>query len=209
MGKFTGINEVNLAVLFLRKIAVYNFIRGDNECSLELQYEHHLNRNSFNFTSGKFGGADSEMLCVQSVDGQLSFFNQQQAQLEVQLPDFYLPGPVVYSEKTDSVIICNTSFEIESYSFTTLNSLAATGKQQDLTNWVCNIGEQAFHMVYHANKNPMGRKKINSLVAVGDQTMFIIDEETGKILFQKRYDFSPSCIKIYHNERGSEIYTAN
>jgi len=40
----------------------------------------------------------------------------------VQLPDFYLPGPVIYAEQSDSILISNTALEIESFKYSTLNA---------------------------------------------------------------------------------------
>jgi hypothetical protein len=112
---------------------------------------------------GKFGGSEQEMFCIQSVDGFLSFFSQETEHMVVQLPDFYLPGPFVYSAKSDSIIISNTAFEIESYRYSVLNAQANQNKKV-VPNWVCNIGEQAFHMLYHKNKNT----KKNDIVILGD-----------------------------------------
>ena len=44
---------------------------------------------------------------------------------------------------------------------------------------------------------------------MGEQTIFILNETSGKIRYQKWLDYGPSCMKIYHNEKGSEIYTAD
>lgn len=33
--------------------------------------------------------------------------------MEVTLPDFYLPGPILYAKHSDSLVISNTNFEIE------------------------------------------------------------------------------------------------
>lgn len=96
--------------------------------------------------------------------------------MTVELPDFFLPGPLIYSPQTDSIILSNTSFEIEAYRYSTLNALAGKDKKL-LPDWVCNIGEQAFHIVHHYNKNT--RK--NDVVVVGDQTVFILNETSGKI----------------------------
>ena len=87
-----------------------------------------------------------------------------------------------------------------------LNSMASQSNKIQ-PEWVCNIGEQAFHMIYHKNKNT--GQKVNDIVVVGDQSMFIINEGTGKLKYSRRYDYSPSCIKVYHNDKGSEIYTGN
>jgi hypothetical protein len=79
----------------------------------------------------------------------LSFFKQDQSEMKVELPDFFLPGPIIYSSVTDSIILSNSSLEIEAYRYSTLNAKAGQDKSKLLPDWICNIGEQAFHIVYH------------------------------------------------------------
>lgn len=49
-------------------------------------------------------------------------------------------------------------------------------------------------MVYHFNKI----SKKQDIVVVGDQTLFIVDESNGRIRYQRRLEYTPSCIKTYH-----------
>jgi hypothetical protein len=49
-------------------------------------------------------------------------------------------------------------------------------------------------MIYHVNKT----LKKNDIVVVGEQTFFIINESDGKIRYQRRLEYTPSCIKTYH-----------
>lgn len=44
------------------------------------------------------------------------------------------------------------------------------------------------------------------IVVVGTQTLFIITEGGGKLRYQRRLDYPPSCIKTYHLNHASEIY---
>ena len=55
-------------------------------------------------------------------------------------------------------------------------------------DWTCNIGEQAFHMNYHKNKNT----KKYDIVVVGTQTLYILTEGAGAIRYQRRLDYPPS-----------------
>ena len=54
----------------------------------------------------------------------------------------------------------------------------------------------------HANN--ISLKK--DIVVVGEQTVFILNETDGKIRYQRRLDFNPSCIKTYHVPRNKDIY---
>ena len=51
----------------------------------------------------------SELICVQSMDGQLSFFHYDSAMFTCFLPDFLLPGPLGYIPQTDSLVTVNSS----------------------------------------------------------------------------------------------------
>ena len=61
------------------------------------------------FDSGK------DFICVQSMDGMLSFFEQESFAFGRFLPGFLLPGPLAYVAKTDSFITCSTAKQVESY----------------------------------------------------------------------------------------------
>ena len=48
-------------------------------------------------------------------------------------------------------------------------------------------------------------KKID-IVALGETTLFVLSEH-GKIRYQRRLDFTPSCIQTYHlKQTGADIY---
>jgi hypothetical protein len=68
--------------------------------------------------------------------------------------------------------------------------------------WVTNIGEQANQIVIHANN--ISQKK--DLVVVGEQTIYILNESDGRIRYQRRLEYTPSCIKTYHVPRNKDIY---
>lgn len=203
IGKYGDENENLLAVLHSRTLNIYSVETNKDTTSLILVYRHELSRNSFNLTQGVFGKAHNELIWVQSVDGLLTIINKDSIQLEISLPDFYLPGPFIYAKESDSFIISNTNFEIECYRYSTLNMHVNTGKDKKIKpDWIWNIGEQAFHMHYHKNKNT----KKHDIVIVGTQTLFILSEGAGKLRYHRRLDYPPSWIKTYHLGNASEIY---
>ena len=61
------------------------------------------------------GTANKDFLCVQSMDGQLSFFEQDHASFTRQLKNCMLPGPICYCDKTDSIITASSELQVESY----------------------------------------------------------------------------------------------
>lgn len=54
-----------------------------------------------------------ELMCVQSMDGQLAFFHQDSPMFTCFLPDFLLPGPLDYILYTDSLITVNSAHVLQ------------------------------------------------------------------------------------------------
>eukprot|EP00347_Sterkiella_histriomuscorum_P008020 403346677 len=206
IGKFSYACDYSLAILHLRKIVIAQITSTDQFSNYRVIYEHSFDRNAYNFISGTFGKSQKQIICVQSVDGALFFYEHETLLYQIQLPDFLIPGPLIYASAVDSIIITNTNLELESYRFQSLqaftnNNIASQKQmQQDeqssrlQPDWTCNIGEQAHHLVYHDNKI----SKRNDIVVVGEQSFFIVQESDGNIRYQRRLEYTPSCIKTYH-----------
>lgn len=75
----------------------------------------HMNLLLINFS---FLGKD--FLCVQSLDGTVSFFEQESFAFTRFLPNFLLPGPICYIPRTDSFITVSSSWQVESYKYQVL-----------------------------------------------------------------------------------------
>lgn len=39
-------------------------------------------------------------------------------------------------------------------------------------------------------------------MVVGEQTFFVLNEADGKIRYQRRLEYTPSCLKVYHTGKG-------
>ena len=90
-------------------------ILGD-QVRLVLAYEHQLQRSAFCMVLGPFGGVNGrDFLCVQSLDGTLSFFEQETFAFIRFLPGFLLPGPLVFLPHTDSFLTVTSSRHVETY----------------------------------------------------------------------------------------------
>lgn len=117
-------------------------VEHGNHFTLNLVYEHILDRTSYSFTYGPFGGIKGTMsrifyntvlvccnnevdlissgkdfICVASMDGMLSFFEQEMFAFGRFLPGFLLPSPVQYVAKTDSFVTCSSSRVVECYKY--------------------------------------------------------------------------------------------
>lgn len=95
----------------------------------------------------------TEQICVQSVDGALYFIDDESILFKIQLADFLVPGPLVYSAEVDYLIIANSNMEIEAYSYQSMKAFtnndldqqkeqqANDDKKKMEPSWVTNIGE--------------------------------------------------------------------
>ena len=61
--------------------------------------------------------SDRDFMCVQSMDGMLSFFEQESYAFGRFLPGFLLPGPLSYIAKTDSFLTVSSSRLVEAYKY--------------------------------------------------------------------------------------------
>ena len=128
-----------MAILHPRTLSVYTIQKGTNPSAanstykpevpsnnksrnvfdsyqLVLMYQHKLARSAFSLTVGHFGGViNKDFMCVQSIDGAISIFEQESYTFSRFLPDFLLPNPIVYVDRTDSLVTLSSSYEVESF----------------------------------------------------------------------------------------------
>ena len=52
---------------------------------------------------------------MQSLDGTLSFYEQENYSFSRFLPGYLIPGPILYVQKTDSVVTGTSSWTVEAY----------------------------------------------------------------------------------------------
>jgi hypothetical protein len=48
--------------------------------------------------------------------------------------------------------------------------------------------------------------KRTDLVVVGEQNIFVLNEPDGRIRYQRRVEYTPSCLKTYHVPKNLDIY---
>ena len=104
---------------------------------------------------GPFGGIrGKDYIAVLSLDGTLSVFEQEAHTFSRFLPGFLIPGPMAYVERTDSFIIANSSFGIDSFKYQTLavatdskteSQEISTGKKV-ASDWSFGVGEPINHI---------------------------------------------------------------
>eukprot|EP01029_Cantina_marsupialis_P027768 TRINITY_DN7737_c0_g1_i1.p1 TRINITY_DN7737_c0_g1~~TRINITY_DN7737_c0_g1_i1.p1 ORF type:complete len:875 (+),score=267.96 TRINITY_DN7737_c0_g1_i1:112-2736(+) len=227
-GKFLSTrDDIVLAVLHPRFLTVYQVQpvggSGSEVACFKLTkcFEHQLGVGGEHFTaanmiSGPFGGVrDKDYICVQSMDGQLSFFEHDRHAFTRVLPNCLIPGPLAYCEKTDSIITCNSAYEVESYKYQLLATASAgraapgqidnSGLQKlrpVKPDWSTCIGETAvdIRICRFSKSLSLGQSDI---MVVGQHTLFCLREQ-GTIRLQKRFDYYPSAIKPYEQPHSAE-----
>ncbi|XP_075683057.1 protein PTHB1 isoform X2 [Rhinoderma darwinii] len=211
VGKFvSGTELLHLAVLHLKKLCVYSVsgtlgnVEHGNQYQIKLMYEHNLQRTACNMTHGPFGGVKGrDLICIQSMDGMLMFFEQESYAFGRYLPGFLLPGPLRYSPKTDSFVTVSSCRQVESYKYQVLavatdadtkkeieQQKIGSGKKL-LADWILNIGEQALDIsIVSFNHTAF------SIFVLGERSVFCL-KENGQIRFMKKLEYSPSCFLPY------------
>eukprot|EP00891_Asterochloris_glomerata_P005194 jgi/Astpho2/5194/e_gw1.00074.78.1_t len=116
----SSLGGIQLAVLHPRQLVLYSMASvGTSQAAayLEMQklWEHQLERSAACMACGNFGssrGMQQAHICVQSMDGQMAFFEQEALIFARFLPDFLLPGPLCYCPTLDAFITCNSALEV-------------------------------------------------------------------------------------------------
>lgn len=73
---------------------------------------------SMRAVTGQFGGSISQdSVCVQTMDGQLVFFQGKRRVFHRYLKDFLVPGPLCYIPPLDSFVTASSAFVVELYKY--------------------------------------------------------------------------------------------
>uniref|UniRef100_UPI00398F4C8B protein PTHB1 isoform X3 n=1 Tax=Pristiophorus japonicus TaxID=55135 RepID=UPI00398F4C8B len=221
VGKFvSGTELLHLAVLHPRTLSVYavsgtmGTVEHGNQYQLKLMYEHNLQRTACNLTFGAFGGVKGrDLICIQSMDGMLMFFEQESFAFGRFLPGCLLPGPLKYSSRTDSFITVSSSRQVENYKYQVLavatdaetredSELQKLGSGKRLTtDWMVNIGEQALDICIVSFN-----QAASSILVLGERNLFSF-KENGQLRFMKKLEYNPSCFLPYTSVLEGTINT--
>ncbi|KAL5005570.1 hypothetical protein ScPMuIL_016728 [Solemya velum] len=189
-GKFlSGSEELHLAVLHPRKLSVYNIS------------SHSGARTAYNFCHGSFGGVSGrDFICVQSMDGAVSVYEQDCFAFSRFLPGALLPGPIKYISRNDSFITVSSSWQVESYRYQVLAVATDAKSKEESENiksgkrvtydWSFNIGEQALDVSVVASQ------QTTSVLILGERNLFCLSDN-GNLKFMKKFEFDVSCFYPY------------
>lgn len=222
-----------IGVLHPRAFAVYELSNslaaqgdsGSGIVQLHLLFAHQLQHTAHMFCFGPFGKRsrdDNDLVCVQSMDGLLSFFDDRAFLFARFLPLFLVPGPLTYVRDTDSFVTVNSSFELMSIKF---QAIASSDSQADGTpaaayvadmaasapspasaieigatkrlplDWCLQLGEMALD-IQTAKQQRQSAATANDIIVLCEHHIFSISPH-GIIRTQKRFGYHPMCCKAY------------
>lgn len=208
-GRFSsGSENLVLAVLHPRKLSVYSIsaiagtVDHGSQYKCEGLYEHNLQRTAYKFCYGSFGGVrGKDFVCVQSMDGTLSIFEQESFAFSRFLPGALLPGPISYVPRLDSFVTVSSSWRVECYKYQVLavaSDSAGKDESQNIRSgkrvtfdWCFEMGEAALDIaVISFPQAPP------SILVLGERNICCLTE-TGKLRYMKKLEYDPSCFMPY------------
>ena len=207
IGNFTRANNNidQLAILLVHKLLVIKF-KDFKPGTESIEFEHKLKRNGHNLTKARVGDKNYDIIFVQSIDGAISIYEGENFINIVVLSEVIFPGQIGYINQKDSLVISNTAYEIECYSFNSLATLKNDKSSQTVKQlnhaWKVNLGELStqIQVVY----NNISRKEE---IVVLTETLLNLINSNGTLLYQKKLDFEPMCFYAYNIT--DENYTKN
>ncbi|XP_025097943.1 protein PTHB1-like isoform X2 [Pomacea canaliculata] len=208
-GRFSsGSDNLVLAILFPRRLGVYSIsavagtVQHGSQYKCEVLYEHTLQRTAYKLCSGPFGGVKGkDFICLQSMDGTLSIFEQESFAFSRFLPGALLPGPIKYVPRLDSFVTVSSSWQVECYKYQVLAVASDSARKEESQNirtgkrvtfdWCFNIGEQAqdIAVITFPQAPP-------SILILGERNIFCLTE-TGNLRYMKKLEYDPSCFLPY------------
>lgn len=234
-------NLLAVAVLHPRSLVVYQIVpQGvkDGRVSfhqMRKEYEHQLGINgehftAYNMTSGTLCGTkDSEMIIVQSMDGKVQVFDQQNDAFVRQLVDCLLPGPVTYVPKIDSFLTVTHACSAECYRYQILvNDIGSGGERGEkgsngvatvrntMNEWSFNLGESCrqilqgnFTQAAAASEDrnrQQGTAHAAELLMLCDGSLFLLKCESGSLVQQRRLENADgSCMCAFPSAQRSNV----
>ena len=195
VGRFvSSSSDFQLCVLCPRSVRVYflNFNVSENQqVSLEQAYEHSLERYSFNMVCGPFGKGNSErdFICVQSLDGFLTIFEQETIGLSCGIPEFLLPSSFMYMVTSDCFVMANFSQTLSSYKYQNFTSDYGSKSMKSEWTFICGENICDLRAVNYEYCQP-------SILALGDRNLYCFSD-SGSLRFVKKLDCTPICFHVY------------
>lgn len=221
-----------LLLLHPRKVSVYS-VSGNTGLSdhgksfnVLVMYQHVLQRSAYSVIVAPFGQQGikrmRDFICVLSLDGSLSFYEQESFSFSRFLPNFLLPSGLDYLPETDSFIVASSSQSIDSFRYQILaiakdddeqevklqnnqlprsqSGLVSSSRGRRVTpDWTTVVGEPIIDLKVVVNDQEKSNSKTTGIVVLGERNLFII-RDNGSIILSLKMDFSPVSFMPYFHD---------
>ena len=224
LGRFLrGKSSVALAVLTPRRVGVY-VLRVEGEVgALEEAYGHALDRPAATMAAGPFGGArDADSLVVLSMDGQLVFFDQDALSFAAFLPRFFVPGPLLYLARSDTLVVGTAEYSLEAYPYAAFATSAASAShvvdgpgegdsagsgRRLVPAWSLSLGQPAVQLA-QARFTPGLDPSAVDILVLGTSSLFCVSSR-GELRHERRLSMAPLVMAPYVVKAEDGVETHN
>ncbi|CAF0861236.1 unnamed protein product [Rotaria sordida] len=240
IGKFVSTSSINqIAVLFSHKLSIYDYneqsgmAEHGRQIDLELNYEHNLNRPTFNMCKGQFGSggrgnkdsSNYEYICVQTLDGVLFVFEHERQSMVKSLPHTYLPGPICYLSRSDAIVTVSSNYHLECYKYQALaissgadqgssinNDARRKGLDMDSSVSVSQSSKRVLpEWSFNLGECALGiqttqrmKNTSQAIVVLGERNLFCL-HDNGQLIFMSKFEYNPSTFIIYNSETSNNV----
>jgi len=149
-----------------------------------------------NVIFGRFQGARStcDGVCVQTLSGDLLFWEQDAFSFKTQFPNVLVPGPLCFASSNGTLVTCSAAGVVEAYKYIALAAQSEPGKVKPA--WSVNVGEHALDVQYAASKPA-------TIAVLGERSVFWLTD-AGSLRLSKRFESDPMCMLCYRST-GSAV----
>ncbi|GAB1608724.1 protein PTHB1 isoform X1 [Argonauta hians] len=210
-GQFmSGTDKLYLAILHPQKLSVYGVtvvsghVEQGNHYQLYHMYEHNLQRSVYNFCYGPFGNVyGKDFICVQSLDGTVSVFEQESYAFTRFLPASFIPGPLHYVPSTDCLVTVSSSRNVECYKYQVLAVATDSKTKEESQNmkqgkrvtphWVYSLEDAALDIT---TITYCSKETLCFILVLGERNLYLLTEN-GCLHFMKRLQCDVTCFSSY------------
>ncbi|XP_034840649.1 protein PTHB1 [Maniola hyperantus] len=157
--------------------------------------KHSFTRRAHRATCGPFGNSKSrDLICIQALDGTLSFFDQDAFLFMCIFSDIIIPGPINYIANSDLFVICKSTWILEIYSYQQLcelSELSVRPNKNNIPQWTYNAGEEIMAIQVIRTSTTFA-----SIVALGERYLYCF-QDNGLMKYMMRFDYIPICFHAY------------
>ncbi|XP_045519580.1 protein PTHB1 [Pieris brassicae] len=201
-GKFImDSSDRQILILHPQSYATYFLEKKDGHIDAGVQnylrrvLNHSFTKKACSVIVGPFGVTKSrDLICIQALDGALSFFDQDTFLFMCLFDDIIIPTPIGYVLSNDVFIICKSTWIMEIYSYQQLRELSELSGRQNKKNipqWTYSPGEEISALQVIRTSSTF-----SSIITLGERYLYCF-QDNGLMKFMIRFDFMPVCFYAY------------